>query len=845
MGKATASDTTRASRRIIERPRLTRLLTESESRVMLLVAPAGYGKTTLAREWLRDREHVWYQATPASSDVAALALGLAGCATDVVAAASDDLRAQLKVAPDPATAPDAIADELASALRAWPPTTRLVIDDYQHLVESAAAERLIELLVSRTSIPFLIASRERPSWITAKKLLYGDVRELGRTELAMTREEASATLKNAGNEMPGLVSLAEGWPAVIGLAALLPAASHLDNAEVPETLHEFFAEELYQGLDPNLKWSLAQLALAPSIDERVIRNVFGDDGPRVLSRADRCGFLSRSSRGYEMHPLLRQFLRTKIPEFDDIDVKRTASSLAHAYMACSLWDEAISVADECVLDEIVLRVLEDALESVLSEGRVATVERWLQLARRSAPTASAVRLAEIEVAFRTGQVAAARQDAQQLARSTRVADPFASRIFLRAGQIAHLDDRLDEAVELLGKAEEAAATPADARQAVWSRFVSLTDLDEREAAENALETLEELPPLGVDDLLRASQARLQSALRWGGVPAALDAAARTLSLVDQSEDPFVRTGFLQTYGISLILSARYDEAATIAQREIDEAQRCRLDWVLPHALEMQASAAVGCRDFRTALKTLNRVRELAAGNAHTELNVDVLKARVHLCNGAPDRAVSLLEGRDGAATSPGMHGDFLATLGTSLICANRIADGLALLDRAEDVTTHLEARTLSAFGRAIATHLSSRQPELHVSALNRACAVADETGNFDAFVTSYRAFPALLKTLANMRDAAPQFAALARTVDRNLADSFGLAKATRRRQVGELLTRREREVLELVKQGLSNRQIARTLWISESTVKVHIRHVFEKLGAHSRTEAAAMAADVL
>ncbi|HEY5660202.1 MAG TPA: AAA family ATPase, partial [Gaiellaceae bacterium] len=169
---------------------------------MLLVAPAGYGKTTLAREWLRDREHVWYQATPASSDVAALALGLAGCATDVVAAASDDLRAQLKVAPDPATAPDAIADELASALRAWPPTTRLVIDDYQHLVESAAAERLIELLVSRTSIPFLIASRERPSWITAKKLLYGDVRELGRTELAMTREEASATLKNAGNEMP-------------------------------------------------------------------------------------------------------------------------------------------------------------------------------------------------------------------------------------------------------------------------------------------------------------------------------------------------------------------------------------------------------------------------------------------------------------------------------------------------------------------------------------------------------------------------------------------------------------------------------------------------------------------
>ena len=54
----------------------------------------------------------------------------------------------------------------------------------------------------------------------------------------------------------------------------------------------------------------------------------------------------------------------------------------------------------------------------------------------------------------------------------------------------------------------------------------------------------------------------------------------------------------------------------------------------------------------------------------------------------------------------------------------------------------------------------------------------------------------------------------------------------------ELLSRREREVFELIAQGRSNRDIARTLFISESTTKVHVRHIFEKLGVRSRAEAA-------
>jgi DNA-binding NarL/FixJ family response regulator len=54
----------------------------------------------------------------------------------------------------------------------------------------------------------------------------------------------------------------------------------------------------------------------------------------------------------------------------------------------------------------------------------------------------------------------------------------------------------------------------------------------------------------------------------------------------------------------------------------------------------------------------------------------------------------------------------------------------------------------------------------------------------------------------------------------------------------ERLSSRERDVFELIAQGRSNREIAKTLFISESTTKVHVRHIFEKLGVHTRAEAA-------
>jgi DNA-binding NarL/FixJ family response regulator len=67
------------------------------------------------------------------------------------------------------------------------------------------------------------------------------------------------------------------------------------------------------------------------------------------------------------------------------------------------------------------------------------------------------------------------------------------------------------------------------------------------------------------------------------------------------------------------------------------------------------------------------------------------------------------------------------------------------------------------------------------------------------------------------------------------------AKRLAERDLMPLLSPRETDVLRLIAQGLANKQIAGELALGEATVKTHVRHILEKLGAPDRTRAATLA----
>jgi ATP/maltotriose-dependent transcriptional regulator MalT len=832
-GKASPA-TAVSRRRIIKRPRLTRMLDESSARIILLVAPAGYGKTTLAHEWLENKRAAWYRGSPASADVAALAVGLATAAAEIVPNAGERMRQRLRATDRPDEDTGVLAEMLAEDLATWPDAW-LAIDDYQFAMDSPASEEFLRLLSEVPEIRILVTSRRRPPWATARRRIYGELEEVDRTMLAMTDKEALLLLgSEEGATLEFLTSL-QGWPALIGLAALAKSRP-LTGYRRSSTPDEYFAEELYEAASRELRSRVCDLALAPT--DRLVEHLFsGSDAEHLLEEGVRLGFLSHQAPSYELHPALRDFLERRARERADY-VDRV-KSIGRALLKAQAWDEAFALSQRHDSNELLLQLVEHATDSLLAEGRVSTLEQWLNYAGDRHIADEVLDYAEAEVAFRNALHAKAHVLGARAAAGLGRTHRLTSKAYARAGHSAFLMGDLNSASLLLSKALENALTKRDIREALWGQFLCAVE-GERSESSALLDQFADAADHHPGDLMRIKTGEILLAVRGLG-SLSIDLLS-TIHLADHVNDCLSESSFLNGWMGLAVYFGRYGETLEMVARQRAVIENFRLDFVLPHLHLREATAYRGQRRFRDCRAALDRA-ESATEPQDGVLMSSVVMARAlsELQQGRPTLALGLLERQPPEQLSPSWTGEYLASRALVLAAAGHAEAALEQARAADSATLAVEARGFSAFARAIVS--CQRESAQEKKFVQQAYAQATSTYNVDGLVCAYRAYPPLLEKIWNHCEQREfLFESVEQAGDSALARTAKLPIPVKRAGAGAL-SPREKEVLELVRQGLTNAEIAQTLFVSISTVKVHIRHIFEKLGVRTRTEAVAVTSD--
>jgi DNA-binding NarL/FixJ family response regulator len=158
------------------------------------------------------------------------------------------------------------------------------------------------------------------------------------------------------------------------------------------------------------------------------------------------------------------------------------------------------------------------------------------------------------------------------------------------------------------------------------------------------------------------------------------------------------------------------------------------------------------------------------------------------------------------------------------------AQVLPLVNQTRPDVVLLDIRLPQVDGLAVLELLRRRHPEVKVVVLS----VFSDPEHIQAALK--RGASGYIVKSVNPQDLA---SALRQAVEGTVYHVLGMPEATGASPAQEAgLTERESSILRAVARGLSNRAIAKELWVTEQTVKFHLTNIYRKLGVANRTEAA-------
>jgi LuxR family maltose regulon positive regulatory protein len=880
---------------LVPRPSLVQRLEEGlhlGHKLTLLSAPAGFGKTTLLSEWMAGcgRPVAWVSLDEGDNDLAHFLTYLVVALQTIQGNLGHGLLAALQ-SPE-AINVEAVLTTLINETASLPDRLTLVLDDY-HVIESQPVDHALTFTLDHlpVNMHLVIASRIDPSLPLSRLRAGGQMTEIRAADLRFTLDEVATFLDKAtgldlsAENVAALESRTEGWIAGLQLAALsMQGLQRSDDVTdfvnrftgSHRYIQDYLADEVLQQRPPGTRDFLLQTSIlnrlsGPLCDAVMASPPLMGEGlgegasQAILETLEAANLfivpLDNERRWYRYHhlfaDLLRQRLQQSLPDGRD-----EGGDLAELHVRASAWYEEHGLEVEALHHaaaandfERAARLVEGEGDPLYHRGAVTPVLNWLESLPASLLDArpslwvmyaevltTRGRLANAEEAFQAAEAAMgdARQDASSGDLLGRIANGRASLAGLQR-QPERMISLARRALDLLppdnlairgaahlnvGYAHQLQGNRAAAGQAFAEALAN------GQTAGHIFVTMLATQSLGD---IQAAEIRLRKAAQT---------YRRALQLAGEQPLPYIGDAHL---GLARILyewndldaAQRHGQQGVQLARQIEHTDKFIAGEIFLARLKLARGDVAG------AAAILDEASQSVQQNGFTFCWPEVVAAQV---------LVSLRQGDLAAAAQLAQTHDLPISQARVHLAQEDAAAALAAL---EPLRQQMEAKgwqdkTLKVMLlQAVALHVHGDKDRA-LQLLEDALALAEPGGFIRTFVDEGIPMAQLLleaaareimpdytrKLLAAFEDATSEKGHRTELAPSSSVTRSGPPSPVR---LVEPLSQRELEVLQLIAQGFSNREISERLFLALSTVKGHNRNIFGKLQVQRRTEAVARA----
>ncbi|MDX1412601.1 MAG: LuxR C-terminal-related transcriptional regulator [Candidatus Promineifilaceae bacterium] len=870
--------------KLVDRSRLTdRLTAGRHDKLTLLCTPPGFGKSTLIGNWLakQDKPVAWFTLDQNDNDPTSF---LSYLFTSLNQINPDLGRAGLKAIQSATPSSyDALMTQLLNEIVLVDQKCYLTLDDY-HFIANQEIQNIVAFLVDNLprQLHLLILTRKFPTFPIAKLRARNQLIEFNDTDLRFTHKETAEFMTRimglslTGNQIAKLEHATEGWIAGLQLFALSLKDNPQDQTSVRPlpSRNSFIADYLVDEVLSRQPDSLQAFLLQTSILDRLSSELCNAvtqlaDSQSVLEHLERSNLfltpLDNKHEWYRYHHLFADMLRSRL-------ARKRRDLIPDLYYRAFLWhkernlpEEAIKYAIQGQLFDQAADIVEEIGERVHWQNRAQIVKRWLEaLPDDLLQTRPQLSLLYGYVMLDQGKVAEAERAIKKF-----------HLYFLENGNPSR-----QERLRLEGK-EKAIRTSI-----TFHRY-----LDGEAGFRLAKRALSILPPNQFYSRCIAAFHGASSLLLVGDLSTARDylSEARTLSYISQSSMALLFTlsnlGHLEllsgnlhqaerhfkkvyrfaqevkprqgsTYsngvvGLGLIYYEwnQLEKAARFIYEGLEIAERDDNDFnarlLLAYAAVIQLECTLGNLDQAKII--LRRARQrLVDHNApqNVQAILKMLRAEIALAEKDWHTAISWASAYELKTTGmvrflnePG-----LLIVARVYMAQNNIDPAIKYLEELLSLARQQgRGRSVIQLSTYLAAASFLRGDEIRaVKILGEVLNAAEPEGYQRIFLDVGQPIKTLLGKIMKSSLNQPKQSDYVKNLWNSIEEEDGLAPINGRPTYPlseTYLTSRELDVLKLLAAGMSYANIAGELFISENTLKYHVKNIYRKLGVKNRTQA--------